>query len=329
MKANIKKQIQLFTQVLESQRLPFLVDNLCPYVYRLSPKNRRPEKIPGKELALTVMAVTHGNEVGGIRVLNRLLELLASGMWQPNFSFVLALGNPWASLEEKRYLERDLNRSFARDKQAQHEDRRARELETVLQTTAFFVDIHQTIEASDRPFFIFPYNAKCYRFARSLADDIPIVTHWGGGFSRDGACTDEYVNKYGGVGITVELGKKGFHPYQEGVGLKVCLEAFNSVNKEITGQELTVSELEPEILTWAEVIPYPDGEEARLDEGWYNFKWVEKDQRLGIGNNGKDIIAPCSGPVLFPKYLRDSSGSQRPKEICRIMKFVTEDQLGH
>lgn len=324
----IKSQIDKFTENLDSEVLPYRIDKICPYVYRFRPLSKEPIRaFTRKEISLTIMAVTHGNEVGGIRVLNHLVDMLASGVLKPNFTFVLALGNPWASLKDRRYLERDLNRSFDRDSEELHEDRRARDLEEVLQNTAYFVDIHQTIENSDRPFFIFTYNPKSYGFARSLADDLSVVTHWGGGFSKDGSCTDEYVNKMGGTGITIELGKKGFHPYQEGVGLRVSLSAFNFVTAKLEGQDIPSPEGSPELFTWAEVIPYPKAEDARLDEGWYNFRWVEKGQRLGI-DNGQEISAPCSGPILFPKYLRESSGHQRPKEICRIMKSITEDELG-
>ena len=326
MKERIDAQIKRFTSLLEGGKLPYEVTEVCQYAYQVSPRIPNPRTFPDKPIPLTIMAVTHGNEVGGISVLNQLIELLISGIVTLDFPIQLALGNPWASREEKRFLERDLNRSFGRSSSESHEDRRASELEPMLLNTSYLLDIHQTIEASHRPFFIFPYKKECYDFARAIADDVSIVTHWGGGFSKDGACTDEFVNKNGGTGITIELGQKGFHPYQEGVGLRASLESIKLVANRLKEIPDPVASNPPEIFTWAEVIPFPDGS-ASLDEGWYNFQWVEEGQRLGFKED-EEILAPCAGPILFPKYIRESSGPQKPKEICRIMKSVTEGELG-
>ncbi|MFW7379378.1 MAG: succinylglutamate desuccinylase [Oligoflexus sp.] len=322
----IESEIETFRQYLDQTSVGKLqCEKLCRDVMQLIPPVVKRELPPNKESGLTLMAVTHGNEVGGIAVLNQLLELIDSGLIVLNYPLTIGLGNTEASLLDKRFVERDLNRSFMRQQSDSLEDRRARELEPVLQKTAFFVDIHQTIEASSTPFLIFPYLPSSFEFARQIAPDLPIVTHWGGGFSKDGACTDEFVNKTGGVGLTIELGQKGFANYQEGVGLRAMLRALMVVDQRLAGQTWQVAEESAEIYTWAEVIPYPEGE-AGLDEGWYNFKRVEKGQRLGFAQ-GQDILAGTSGPILFPKYPQ-SPEEPRPKEICRIMKRVTIDQLG-
>lgn len=321
-------EIEKFRRMVDQSSLHSLkCEKLCADFLRLIPSSIERDLPPGKESALTMMAVTHGNEVGGIAVLNQLLELIGQGLIRLTYPLTIGLGNPAASMTDRRFLERDLNRSFLRANTDSVEDQRARELEPILEKTAFFVDIHQTIEPSSHPFLIFPYLPASFEFGRQIAPDMPIVTHWGSGFSKDGSCTDEFVNKKGGVGLTIELGQKGFSNYQEGVGLRAMLRALMVVGQRLAGRPWQAPDHQPEIYTWAEVLPFPEGE-AGLDEGWYNFRRVEKGQRLGYcKGHEKEILAGLSGPILFPKYPA-SPHEPRPKEICRIMKSVTIDQLG-
>ncbi|SMF55276.1 succinylglutamate desuccinylase/aspartoacylase domain-containing protein [Pseudobacteriovorax antillogorgiicola] len=327
MSQRLEQEIQKFTSRLEqSSSEAFTVSKLCDYGYQLTPKKPKLTPPDGKSTALTLMAVTHGDEVAGIAILNKIVDLLLSDVIVLPYAINLALANPWGSRKNRRFVERDLNRSFGRSAMDTLEDKRAKDLEPLLKSTAYLVDFHQTIEPSHRPFFIFPYDERGFQFARHLAPDIPVVTHWGGGFSKDGACSDEFVNRHGGVGLTIELGQKGFNVFSEGVGVQVGLKAIDVVQSYLRQESLEANEEEAEIYTWAEVIPYPEGE-AALDEGWYNFQWVDEGQRLGFVN-GDDLKASQSGPILFPKYIRESSGGVRPKEICRIMKRVTAEQLG-
>lgn len=334
MSSEIQQQIDLFKTSLEALRrgsAKLEVQELAPYVYAVNPQKPSVELPRGKNYALALMAVTHGNEWAGIGVLNRFAELLLQDGLDLQIPIVLALANVEAALANRRYLERDLNRSFRRSSDESLEDRRARELESVLSQVQYLVDFHQTIEASETGFAIFPYIKPSFEFARWVAPELPIVTHWGASFSKDGACSDEFVNQNGGVGITIELGQKGFDSYQESLGLQVALRSVGVVQSLLRAEPAQQGwsawkfKQDPIIYTWEEVIPYPEGD-AKLDEGWYNFKQVEKGQRLGEVN-GQDLVAPVSGPVIFPKYLRQA-GESRPKEICRIMRRVREEQLG-
>ena len=132
------------------------VTNLFKHSYLLSPLNAKKNKEhAAKKYPLTIMAVTHGNEVAGIKVLTQIAGLIESGLVHLPFNIVLQLGNFEASLANKRFIDRDLNRSFGREESNTIEDRRARELETVLRETGYLLDIHQTIEPTKSPFLIF------------------------------------------------------------------------------------------------------------------------------------------------------------------------------
>jgi predicted deacylase len=108
---------------------------------------------PGSKV-LTVFAIVHGDETGGLAALTRFLS---ENIKDPPITIRLALGNIPACLENKRYLHSDLNRSFGRSSAPQDiEQERAKALEPLLQTTDYFIDIHQTREPVASAFFYFP-----------------------------------------------------------------------------------------------------------------------------------------------------------------------------
>ncbi len=309
-------------------------ERLCDFGLLLTPKDKIVPAKGKKDIALTLMGITHGNETAGIAVLNNLLALLSSGAARLEIPVAFLLGNPWAARENKRFLERDLNRSFNRAAPEAKEERRAVELSQVLRCTDFIVDFHQTTKQSDRPFFIFPYSKPSFAFARELAPRQTIVTHWGKPFSVEGMCSDEYVNSQGGTGISLELGQNGFDPYQIGGGVEAGLWAIRTVTDRWKGGHADAfakgrADNDPELYTWAEIMPWPETGMVDLDEGWTNFKDVEEGQRLGTVD-GKPLLAPVGGRMLFPKYLtRDQQRAldSRPTELCRIMKRIETGDL--
>ena len=328
----IGTEIDRFARLLTQLAGSYAVTQDVPFAGVVSPAGYR--KTGSKDIGLTLMGITHGSEWAGVAVLNRVLEHLIAGTIRLRIPVAFVRGNPWAARENKRFLERDLNRSFARGSAATLEERRAGELEYLLARTAYLVDFHQTMQPSDRAFFIFPYRCDALDLARSIAPEQTIVTHWGQSFSAEGRCTDEYVNASGGLGITVELGQNGFSPYQIAVGVESALWAITVATACLEGRTLAdlVKErcaTEPEIFTWSQIIPWPNQGVVHLDTGWTNFREVEKGQRLG-DVDGSPILAEVSGRILFPKYLtpeQQESSTTRPTELLRVMRLVALDAL--
>ncbi|MDQ3235644.1 MAG: succinylglutamate desuccinylase/aspartoacylase family protein [Pseudobdellovibrionaceae bacterium] len=298
------------------------LEKVAPLAYVWHPK--KPAAALPKPIGVTLQAATHGNEVGGIDVLNACLRLLHAGLINPPFPMGFAIGNPLAVKANRRFVEKDLNRSFGQTVKDLDEDKRARSLEPLLEKSALFVDFHQTIEPSHRPFFIFPYTKSAFAFAAALHDQIPIVTHWGLSFSKDGMCSDEYVNHRGGTGLTIELGQKGFDAYHSGVGLQVALAAVQYAVGLFTGVTDGRPSLDPELYTWKAIIPYEEG--MTLREGLVNFQAVASGEAVG-SHQGKILRAPADGWILFPKYPRDPLAAPA-KELYRIIKRIPVDDLG-
>jgi hypothetical protein len=193
------------------------------------------------------------------------------------------------------------------------------------------LDIHQVKLPSQTPFWIFPYSRQGFQLARELEGTLPIITHWAGGFSKDGQCTDEFVNNAGGVGITIELGQNGFDPLQIALGSTIARRLINSRLKSSKAPSTVSSAFAGPLYTWSEVLPYPDTGVPVLDPGWTNFAPVAKGQRLGAWQ-GHVYAASSDGVVMFPKYpKRLENGdypSERPAaELVRILRRIEEGQL--
>jgi len=324
------------TLAAKAGQLGFDVREECPHGFSLWPHHyQRPKSgiLSKKKIALSFLGITHGNEVAGLKSLNETLRLIDQGMLPVRIPMAFFLGNVPAARKNTRFLERDLNRSFMTPSTSSAEERRAKELETPLGETAYLVDFHQVTARAAEPFFIFPYSRAGYTFARHIAPERPIVTHWDSHFSDEGRCTDEFVIDKGGVGISIELGQNGFDPYQVATGtltaVKAILvvEAYASVG---AAQQLPpIDPVHPKhVYSWAAVMAYPDGKVA-LDPGWYNFQAIEKGVRLGTVD-GQVITAPASGMILFPKYIKQSaepSEVQRPTELMRILRLVGPNEL--
>lgn len=304
------------------------VEELCEYGFLLRPFEREWEVTPPKSYALCLFSLIHGNEVGGLAVLNEFLALLASGLIDCRISLVVALGNPWAAKKGERFLERDLNRSFGRSGPT-WEEKRALALSPLLDNCMWFLDLHQTSQPSVTPFFIFPYSKEGLLFAENLSASTPIVTHWDHGFSEDGMCSDEFVIEKGGVGITLESGQSGFDNLQIGFGVKTALQALHFVTsmlREDTPPH-TPSPERRNIYILKETVLCPQEGELKLNPGLISFQKIEKGTLLGI-HEGNNIVSPASGYLLFPNYNAERRPPhQRPMELMRIIEEIDTSAL--
>lgn len=332
----VEEYLSRFERLSKSVAASYRVEAIAPQVFVIHPSTeatgRRSSK-PDKDVAITISALIHGVEVAGLAVIVELLELVTRGELIIEAPLGIALGNVKAALAGVRFVERDLNRSFGRDAAVLLEERRADELEHLFTRSAYLLDIHQVKLKIDRPFWIFPYTKHGFQFARAVAPDVSVITHWGRGFSLDGQCSDEWVNGQGGAGVTIELGQNGFDPVQIEHGVRVCSRAISLSTTGTFGHSLPkeVSVQTAPIYTWGEIIPYPNTGQPVLNPGWHNFRTVKAGEVLGMFN-GSAIKASVSGPVLFPKYpdpRPDGTYAETPPaaELIRILREITESEL--
>lgn len=275
-----------------------------------------------KDIALTVMALIHGNEVGGLAVANHLLSSILHGNLRPLFPIAFVIGNVEAGYRKVRFTEKDLNRVFGTSSMETYEDRRAKKIERLLKRSCFVLDFHQTIEATTNPFFIFGLEERSLAFAQFLAPEIPIITYSISERRENGLVATGYSIENGGIAVTLELGQCGFDPSQITLGLKVAEKAIHFLNEsqEKVSNSLhdilhpNVSNQKPLLVFGLRILN--EGDSSELVPGLTNFADVHQGQKLGRNSHG-EIISPMDGKILFPKYGKSKLGS---KELCVILQ---------
>jgi succinylglutamate desuccinylase len=290
------------------------------YLYVISPRFLQ-KKDTKDNIKFTVMALTHGNEIGGLFVLINILTDIANGNMVLTFTFGVVLGNILAFEKNKRFIDKDLNRCFAGKKVDCYEEKRAVEISKMLSMSDYFLDLHQTIEPSKTAFFIFPYTKKNFQFASVIGMSLPIVTHCGKGFSKDGMCTDEFVNSCGGVGISFESGQKGKDNKQNILTTSIVrqyIAVFNKDEDHYKDKPLSSA------YTWQQIVLCPKMGSVQLKEGLINFSSIKKEDVIAT-INGKKILCIQDGYILFPKY--NFTDEHRPAELCRIIGRVSIKKL--
>lgn len=146
---------------------------------------------------LALVAGVHGNERVGVMALQALWPTL-----EISKGTVYAMyANPEAIANDVRFIEKNLNRCFVKDKVGTLlEDRRAQELMPIFDTCDAVLDLHATNSERTTPFII--TETPSLALARAL--DFPIIsTGWN---EAEGGAVDGYVYERGKVGVTLELG---------------------------------------------------------------------------------------------------------------------------
>lgn len=332
MSRQIEDELQKFHEGIGELRKIMNIEEVCEYGYTLTPRKSL-VKVPGdKKLALTVSGIVHGNETVGLAVLNEFIHLLLTGTIDCRIPMGLFLGNVPAARANTRFVERDLNRCFGRESipPKTAEEKRALALSPLLKESMWYFDMHQTNRPAEEPFFIFPYAKDNFFFAQNLSSHTAIVTHINSNFSSEGLCTDEYVNRHGGIGITLECGKAGFDPLQIGFGLKTLLHTVRFVHSILETHKAphhpSINK-NRKIFVVRDTISCPQTGSIKLAEGLCNLQTVEKGDHLAT-IDGEKIFSPRSGRIVFPNYAAEiRPPGQRPGELMRIVEAIQASEL--
>jgi succinylglutamate desuccinylase len=281
---------------------------------------------------LVIGTMVHGEECGTLPGVLAVMEDLAAGRLRVPGRVTFFLGNAEAGLANVRFLETDLNREFSAEPSDSHEGRRARHLKPLLDAADVFLDLHQTIQPSAEPFWIFPFQIPGWRWARAIAGAkvwitrAPDVT-----FSLSGVCADEYVRLAGKPGLTLELGEKGFDHGAEARAEDAIRRAIAIAAALADGASLQeLAAREPEIAFFETVHREPFSDDSlALQPGLVNFQRVVAGQLLSAPGTPA-LRAPTDGAVVFPKYPPIVDGRYQrplPAEIYRIIAPLSEHPL--
>ena len=283
------------------------------------------------DLHCVLTSVVHGNEVGSLPGICQLVEDIQTGKISFGGRLSILLGNVAACKEGKRFLESDLNRAFSDTPPDTAEGRRATQMKSILHSANLHVDFHQTILASDKPFWIFPYHQAGLQWAQYMDVATDLVTRSPNKvFSADGRCCDEYVRLQGNPAITLEMGQAELTPEAQEWTYRASTRALAGLDALAT-QSATLEELASQgaSLECHEIVFQQKFEkpEMRLRDGLVNFIPIVQGEVMGVNHDGGELISPINGRLLFPNFpKRDENGValKHPKELYCLIQALKE-----
>jgi len=162
---------------------------------------------------VTILGATHGDEPGGVRIVERLRNYLHSQLFYGTVN--LGIGNPEAYKRRSRSADPDSNTNMNRvftakrllDPQPRSRDvLRAQELAPLLAKTDYLIDLHATSLPSE-PFLCFGLNPEKHSPLTRFAPVQRILIDSNHFMGKELGTTDAYVDRSGGIGICYETGQ--------------------------------------------------------------------------------------------------------------------------
>jgi succinylglutamate desuccinylase len=156
---------------------------------------------------VAIVGGTHGNELTGVYLIKKF-EQVPNLLYRDSFECITVLGNPQAVTENRRYVDRDLNRSFANQDLSNqdlisYEDKRAKEIAIQLTNVDLIIDLHSstanmglTILPSSRH----PFNLHLAAYLSELHPDVRVC--YGVNLDSD----DPMLRSLSPLGCTIEVG---------------------------------------------------------------------------------------------------------------------------
>lgn len=316
MKMTLQSELIKFQSFSGKKGLSCSIEEVGPCILKFHPSTAQSSS---RRTRLGFLALIHGNEVIGLPIINNLLNSLVSGTIKADFEIIFALGNVTAAQENKRFIESDLNRSFLKDESITIEEKRAKILESkVLDECDYVFDLHQTIEPSITPFFMLKYSwVRHLAVVQAVNPGIPTVVTYDSIHQAKGVTTNEYLRTKGAIGITIELGEKGFFQNAHDLGFSICLKAievFRDPSRFCARTIESLGKFEFPLYQLSGSLKV-SGPGTKLNDGWKNLLPVQGGQQVGTSDSGP-IVAEASGLMIFPKYNRVSVIGQELFYIC-------------
>lgn len=271
---------------------------------------------------LLIVGGMHGNEPASIKAVNETFSKLKPLEHLFNGSIYAIKGNLNALKLDKRYIDTDLNRVWAKDidqdfLQSQAEYKEFKEIKSIVDTIKTFqgdrqfilLDLHTTSAAS-LPFILssnVPRN-------RRLVIPIPVPTVLGVENRIKGTLMD-YFNNNGDCGIVFEAGAH-LDPNSvkyHSIIIQLILVISGILNQcdlddfeEMVNALYINSKSRQNIFEITYRYGIKPGEKFKMNPGYENFMKIEQGEVIASNQNGA-IITPLPGRIFMPLY--QSQGS--------------------
>lgn len=273
---------------------------------------------------VAIGCLTHGNEPGPLEGAVAVMDALARGALTFPGTAHFIVGNEPAARAGVRFIEADLNRVWVEGATGAEADR-ARQLMPLLDTVDVFVDLHQTSQPALRPFWTDAWKPELEAWIAALGEpgDPWLTRPPGEMFAPGTCCADEYLQRQGRVGLTLELGERGFRPeVAERVQTTIKkLFAAAAGARRVDGVLLPPGEHpDPSWLVRAHSEPFDDRRKA-LRPGVSSLQPVQAGELLSEGPI--ELRAPADGFLAFPFHApRDAEGlalGPLPQALYQLM----------
>ena len=290
----------------------------------------------------------HGNEPAGVKAIELVLKMLeVEPIRHPHFkyhgNFVGLVGNLKAFSEDRRYIDKDLNRSFdavklesykqANPTELNHEELEFVELDRTVRaliekydpTEVILLDLHTTSS-----------HGGIFTICRDLPEDIelgkamhaPIVLGMLEGLQ--GTTLHYFITEHMGIKttpITFESGQhvEGLSVTRAVAGIINCMKAIGSVAPDVVENHhedilIKYSESLPKVTRLFSRHAIADEDGFTMNPGYLNFQKVFEGEIVGENKNGP-VTIKTDGRILMPLYQKQG------EDGFFLVKEVTEKTL--
>lgn len=264
--------------------------------------------VPGPRLL--VLGAIHGNEKCGTEAIDRMLGEIESGKYKiaRGQATFIPICNPRAYAEDKRYIERNLNRYLVPVENPQtYEAKIGNILCTYFTGCEALLDIHSYTIGGD-PFISYRGESPEERaFAASIGVHT-LLTGWeevyaimGRGLpvsKEESTGGPQYVRRHGGIAVTLECGQHK-DPHASEVAYQGVLNALRHFGM-LGGEETVPPQAPPRCNVYMTHVFYRD-EGGTFPQSWKNFEPVKSGTVLATYPGGREIAAPNDGFIVMPK----------------------------
>ncbi len=277
---------------------------LDPFVLLLNPNFKVKDDFVKTPYLAAIMGLTHGNEIIGITVLTELMNLFAEKIVCFDLPLIISLNNLEAYANNSRFISFDFNRLYGRIDRSlsNYETSRSIAIQSHLEKVGFALDLHQTQlplmhkgpfwpaleskEVINAIKFIDPY-ATIVKTPPKSSNDL-----------KNGVSCDNFMFLNQKIGITAELGTRGFDSYQKSYGLEICLRFLSLVQAKYHEKTIENSFQGQEYHTFKTLL---NENGLVLDSKLRTFFHLKKGDIVGRYQDGSLLTAEQDCYALFPK----------------------------
>lgn len=303
------------------------VQRLGEYVVCIKPpvsKQRHGHDLKTDKIyAAAIMALTHGNEFAGVAVVNQLLALLLDGVVTLAYPFVFSLNNVKAAIQDKRFIDEDLNRCFGSKSKSSEswEACRSSLIEGFLQQSEYCLDIHQTqLPMAEEMSFWPALDVNRYVEAVKEIDSEANLVATPAKLPEDlerGVSCDNFMNLNGSLGVTIELGQRGFDSYQISKGVDIGLRFIQFVHKKLSNKPCEKEAFWGREYKFIGIVEAHKG--VRLRQDLRSFTKLSKGELVAYNADDSELCVSEDCRVLFPKVKGKLQVSSKDP-LCYLVK---------